>query len=426
MLKTTITLLAACVAVAAGAQSTTIYSGSFEQRNPKTGFPACWGMGDVADTSATGGMYGIAYKMDGTQYQDGRYSLLIDWKKQYGNWTAVTHIIPPALKGKEITLTGYLKTEYVTGTGAGLWLRIDGQKDVPLAFDNMMDRAVTGTTGWTQYTITLPYNGEEAKDIAFGALITGQGRVWIDNLTVTIKDADVAQASENALPKPDPAIAHHSVANTTFRKAAKSNTHIAPSQAALTALMDMAKRLYSYNNGDSDLKALSILDAATDKNEKSFEAYKLKLMFYYRHKEYDKAIIAINHCVRLHPDDYILCTQGGVCYENLGDQLASKVYFDEASAICNGLLDTMNTTNEQYLTISRYKAINLILLEETVKANDFLQALYPTIDATHPNDKAIIYFLMDKEKKDCIDYLNNPEKYDAALGLTNPDKDNRQ
>ena len=36
---------------------------------------------------------------------------------------------------------------------AQLWMRLDGEQKT-LGFDNMDDRAVTGTTGWQKYEIT--------------------------------------------------------------------------------------------------------------------------------------------------------------------------------------------------------------------------------------------------------------------------------
>jgi hypothetical protein len=39
-------------------------------------------------------------------------------------------------RGGRLRLSGYLKTETVTGGGAGLWMRVDGPQGI-LAFDNM-------------------------------------------------------------------------------------------------------------------------------------------------------------------------------------------------------------------------------------------------------------------------------------------------
>ena len=71
--------------------------------------------------------------------------------------------------GKRARFSGYIKTEGVTTGFAGLWWRVDGASGV-LAFDNMQDRGVTGTTDWKRYDIELPV-AADAKNINFGALL---------------------------------------------------------------------------------------------------------------------------------------------------------------------------------------------------------------------------------------------------------------
>src|SRR5262245_5038888 len=48
-------------------------------------------------------------------------------------------------RGKRVRMTAYAKSKDVEGW-AGLWLRIDGKEKFGLAFDNMQDRAIKGTT----------------------------------------------------------------------------------------------------------------------------------------------------------------------------------------------------------------------------------------------------------------------------------------
>ncbi len=88
---------------------------------------------------------------------------------------------PGKYLGKKIRMSGYLKTENVNGW-TGLWLRVDqADSQQPLSFDNMYDRGITGTTGWTKYEIILDVP-ENASRIAFGALLAGSGQIWFDNI----------------------------------------------------------------------------------------------------------------------------------------------------------------------------------------------------------------------------------------------------
>ena len=90
--------------------------------------------------------------------------------------------VDPA-RGMRLKLSGYLKTDAVTGDGAGLWMRVDGPNRSILAFDNMEHRRAAGTTDWTRYEIVLPVD-ESAVSVYLGALLTGDGTVWVDSLSL--------------------------------------------------------------------------------------------------------------------------------------------------------------------------------------------------------------------------------------------------
>lgn len=89
--------------------------------------------------------------------------------------------------GKRARFSGYIKTEGVTTGSAGLWWRVEGASG-QLAFDNMQDRGVTGTTDWKRYDIELPV-AADAKNINFGAILTGNGTAWFDGLSVELDGA---------------------------------------------------------------------------------------------------------------------------------------------------------------------------------------------------------------------------------------------
>jgi erythromycin esterase-like protein len=86
--------------------------------------------------------------------------------------------------GKRVKYSGFIKTAGVTRGYAGLWWRVDGDSGI-LAFDNMSNRGVTGTSEWARYEIELPV-ASNARNINFGALHTGDGTAWFDGLTVEL------------------------------------------------------------------------------------------------------------------------------------------------------------------------------------------------------------------------------------------------
>lgn len=171
------------------------YNLGFETLN-STHLPEGWGGNNVKTTGFPTDNTAKAFYIDSNVKYSGRYSMSIDWNKSYGPWTSLTYIIDKRAKGKKIKLTGFLKTENVTGQGAGLWMRLDGvnRYSKPKGFDNMMNRAVKGTTDWKQYTIELDYDGSEVKQIVVGGLIVGEGKIWVDDLQVTVDGIDIAEA----------------------------------------------------------------------------------------------------------------------------------------------------------------------------------------------------------------------------------------
>lgn len=151
------------------------YNGGFEIMQGKT--PAGWYL--------QGDQQKYACAQDSLVFKNGKYSLGIDLKENTS--VILSQQILPKYTGKKITLKGYIKTENLEGAGAGLWLRIDPQ----LEFDNMNDRPVKGTTGWTEYEITLPYDPEKMTGVAFGALLRGSGKVWVDDVRMLIDGVPV-------------------------------------------------------------------------------------------------------------------------------------------------------------------------------------------------------------------------------------------
>jgi hypothetical protein len=108
--------------------------------------------------------------------------------KSFG--TMLQYFAPGKYAGKRIRMTGYMKSKEVSGW-AGFWLRIDqANSKEALAFDNMHDRPVKGTSGWTLYAIVLEVP-ENASNMAFGALLNGRGQIWFDDMGFEVVDKTV-------------------------------------------------------------------------------------------------------------------------------------------------------------------------------------------------------------------------------------------
>ncbi len=119
--------------------------------------------------------------------QDGKNAATIKSieKSISGFGTLMQECKPGIYAGKKIKMTGMVRSVNVDNW-AGLWLRVDqAGSQQPLAFDNMHDRAVKGTTAWKKYEIVLdvPLN---ASILAYGALLSGTGQIWFDNISFEV------------------------------------------------------------------------------------------------------------------------------------------------------------------------------------------------------------------------------------------------
>lgn len=137
------------------------------------------------------------FSIDSITKVSGQYSAVIEAKSNkqvFGAWGLT---IPHSYEGKQITLSGFMKTENVTGSHAGLWMRLDPEA----GFDNMVGQAIKGTNDWKQYTITLPLTPNKVQSIVVGGILVGTGKIWIDNLEITIDGKKIENLNPYIIPK---------------------------------------------------------------------------------------------------------------------------------------------------------------------------------------------------------------------------------
>lgn len=109
-------------------------------------------------------------------------ALLASTKPSTGFGTMMQMFDASDYTGKRMRLSGWVKSETVAGW-AGLWMRVDGNGSPSrtLAFDNMQSRGIKGTTDWTRYEVVLDV-ADDAKAVAFGILLDGEGKVWLSDV----------------------------------------------------------------------------------------------------------------------------------------------------------------------------------------------------------------------------------------------------
>src|SRR5437879_23893 len=84
-------------------------------------------------------------------------------------------------RNKRMRLSAMVKSDEIDDW-AGLWMRVDGEGvGESIAFDNMQNRPITGTTNWQKYEVVLDIS-QESIHIALGILLSGTGQVWLSDV----------------------------------------------------------------------------------------------------------------------------------------------------------------------------------------------------------------------------------------------------
>jgi C-terminal processing protease CtpA/Prc len=186
--------LLACLALAlpAGAQTITAQNLAsilgFENGTAGT-FPAGW-TGTADGTVVT----------DCTVAHSGKCSARIErTSSSSGDFSYLQVSLPISFTGQMLTWSGWVKTQDVNGYAAIYFGEYDSSGN-NYGFSTTQYLPVEGTTDWTQYTLTLPLNGQ-ATTLHIGALLGGTGTAWIDDLQLLVDGQPVANApAKGSLP----------------------------------------------------------------------------------------------------------------------------------------------------------------------------------------------------------------------------------
>ena len=104
--------------------------------------------------------------------------------------------------GKRLRLSAFVKSEDVKDW-AGLWMRVDKEAK-SVAFDNMENRSIKGTTGWQHYEVVLDVP-QDATGIFFGVLLSGSGAVWLNDVKFEVVGSNVPTTGAAGAPqRPEP------------------------------------------------------------------------------------------------------------------------------------------------------------------------------------------------------------------------------
>ena len=108
-----------------------------------------------------------------------------------GNFSVISKNLPVDFAGGTVELRGFLRTKNVTGF-ADLYIREDGESGV-LQFKGMDDQHIDGTRDWSEFSVSIPID-ENARQLQFGALLSGTGTMWADDLRLLVDGKPIAEA----------------------------------------------------------------------------------------------------------------------------------------------------------------------------------------------------------------------------------------
>lgn len=159
---------------------------------------------DLERSAASGALpdgwfiWGSDFKLttDTVVKHSGRQSVRIEPSGKYktGTFGCLATSFPAVYKGSQIELRAWMKLENVSEGPVGLLLRIDGQSGI-LQFDNMQNKNISGTADWALYSVKLP-NHPAAVRINIGGMLSGSGRLWVDDFEVLIDGVPLAKAEK--------------------------------------------------------------------------------------------------------------------------------------------------------------------------------------------------------------------------------------
>jgi C-terminal processing protease CtpA/Prc len=145
----------------------------------ENGFPTGW--------KTRGDTLNCIISIDSIIAKTGNYSTVIESNGNLPISKILFFTLPENYDGKQITLSGYIKTENEMDSYAGLYMIINPF----IAFDNMQSNSIKGTTDWTKYEITLNMYPSCTENVNVGGYLIGKGKVWFDDFKVTIDGKDI-------------------------------------------------------------------------------------------------------------------------------------------------------------------------------------------------------------------------------------------
>lgn len=124
-------------------------------------------------------------RKDSTEYIDGRQSIKLNLNANSNkeSFAAATYRIPAIYSGKNLVLTGYIKTKDITKGNAYITAFMRNSDE--LVESEIKSTLVSGTTEWKNYSLTIPYR-TDAEWIYIAGKLYGNGSAWFDKFEIKV------------------------------------------------------------------------------------------------------------------------------------------------------------------------------------------------------------------------------------------------
>lgn len=129
--------------------------------------------------------------IDRNMSENGNSSAYIKSKelKPSGSCELMQEIKADNYRGERVRLSGYAKTKFVS-YWAGLFMTVEDATGRTIAYDNMQNRPIVGSSDWIKYEIVLDIPKNSSR-ILFGISLHGKGEIWIDDFKLLVVNKNV-------------------------------------------------------------------------------------------------------------------------------------------------------------------------------------------------------------------------------------------
>ena len=134
----------------------------------------------------------------GTKYAGASAARIIRTPDSPNAFSGASTTLALDFEAQMIEWRGTIKTEDVREFVA-LWLRVDGDRP-NLAFASLQLQKIDGTRDWKEYSISVQMP-KDGKQLVFGFLLSGPGKMWVDDLQLLADGKPVSAAPARVIPK---------------------------------------------------------------------------------------------------------------------------------------------------------------------------------------------------------------------------------